>query len=47
MLIHSRLVAYDAKGELTGELAESFGREADGAWVFKQVPTPCFTTASV
>ncbi len=46
MLIHSRLVAYDAKGEVTGELAESFGREADGAWVFRLVPTPSSTTAS-
>ncbi len=42
MLIHSRLVAYDAKGEVKGELAESFGREADGAWVFKLVPHAVF-----
>ncbi len=42
MLIHSRLVAYDAKGEVTGELAESFGREADGAWVFRLVPNAVF-----
>jgi peptide/nickel transport system substrate-binding protein len=36
MLIHNRLVCYDRKGELKGELAESFGRDpADGAWVFR------------
>jgi peptide/nickel transport system substrate-binding protein len=35
MLIHGRLISYDAKGDMVGELAESFGREADGAWVFK------------
>jgi peptide/nickel transport system substrate-binding protein len=35
MLIHGRLISYDAKGDMVGELAESFGREADGAWIFK------------
>lgn len=34
-LIHSSLVRYDAKGELTGALAESFARDDSGAWVFK------------
>ncbi len=42
MLIHSRLVTYDRKGEPTGELAESFGREADGAWVFRLVSNAVF-----
>jgi peptide/nickel transport system substrate-binding protein len=35
MLIHRRLVSYDAKGELRGELAESWSRDAEGAWIFK------------
>ena len=35
MLIHARLTNFDKTGKLVGELAESFGREADGAWVFK------------
>ncbi len=35
LLIHRSLVSYDSKGELRGELAESWSREADGAWVFK------------
>ena len=42
MLIHSRLVSYNAAGELRGELAESFGRDTDGAWVFKLVPNAVF-----
>jgi peptide/nickel transport system substrate-binding protein len=42
MLIHSRLVGYDRQGELAPELAESFGRDADGAWVFKLVPNALF-----
>jgi peptide/nickel transport system substrate-binding protein len=35
MLIHGRLTAYDRDGNLVGELAESFGREADGGWTFR------------
>jgi peptide/nickel transport system substrate-binding protein len=36
ILIHRRLVSYNAKGELRGELAESWTRDpGDGAWVFK------------
>ena len=36
MLTYGRLIGYDKKGELTGEIAESFTRDpADGAWVFK------------
>jgi peptide/nickel transport system substrate-binding protein len=42
MLIHGRLISYDKVGEIAGELAESFGREADGAWVFKLVPNAVF-----
>ncbi|CAN1496166.1 DdpA ABC-type dipeptide transport system, periplasmic component [Rhabdaerophilaceae bacterium] len=42
MLIHSRLVSYDANGQMRGELAESFGRDTDGAWVFKLVPNAVF-----
>lgn len=34
MLIHRRLIAFDEKGELKGELAESWAHE-DGAWVFR------------
>jgi peptide/nickel transport system substrate-binding protein len=35
MLVNRSLVAYDAKGELTGELATSWSIDGDGAWVFK------------
>lgn len=35
MLTHRSLVSYDSKGELRGELAESWSRDSDGAWVFK------------
>jgi peptide/nickel transport system substrate-binding protein len=42
MLIHSRLVSYGPTGDVVGELAESFGREADGAWTFKLVPNAIF-----
>ncbi|MCX7324318.1 MAG: ABC transporter substrate-binding protein [Hyphomicrobiales bacterium] len=42
MLIHSRLISYDRAGNLAGELAESFGHEADGAWVFRLVPNAVF-----
>ena len=34
LLIHRNLTAYDAKGELRGELAKSWELDADGAWVF-------------
>ena len=42
MLIHGRLTAYNKSGELTGELAESWTREGDRAWVFKLVPNALF-----
>lgn len=42
VLIHSRLISYDTSSNPRGELAESFGREADGAWVFKLVPNAVF-----
>jgi peptide/nickel transport system substrate-binding protein len=42
MLIHGRLIAYDRDGKLTGELAESFSRAEDGAWVFRLVPNATF-----
>ncbi len=35
MLVNRSLVAYDAKGELRGELATSWSIDGDGAWVFK------------
>ena len=35
MLINRSLVSYDGKGQLRGELAESWARDAEGAWVFK------------
>ena len=35
MLTHRSLVGYDAKGELRGELAQSWSIDGDGAWVFK------------
>lgn len=35
MLINRSLVSYDGKGELRGELAESWSRDPEGAWVFK------------
>jgi peptide/nickel transport system substrate-binding protein len=42
MLIHGRLIAYDRNGKLVGELAESFARTEDGAWVFRLVPNATF-----
>src|SRR5262249_21683344 len=33
---------YNNKGELRGELAESYGRDDDGAWVFKLRPGVVF-----
>jgi peptide/nickel transport system substrate-binding protein len=38
MLTHRSLVSYDSKGELRGELAESWAMDDDGAWVFKLRP---------
>ena len=35
MLTHRSLLSYDDKGELRGELAESWSIDAEGAWVFK------------
>lgn len=35
MLIHRSLVSYGPDGNLRGELAESWSRDAEGAWVFK------------
>lgn len=35
MLTHRSLVTYDSKGELRGELAETWSIDGDGAWVFK------------
>lgn len=35
MLTNRSLVGYDRKGELRGELAESWALDKDGAWVFK------------
>ncbi len=34
LMLYRGLVSYDAKGELRGELAESWRRETDRAWVF-------------
>ncbi len=35
LLINRSLVAFDSKGALRGELAESWSIDGDGAWVFK------------
>jgi peptide/nickel transport system substrate-binding protein len=35
MLTHRRLVGFDAKGELIGELAREWQRDESGAWVFR------------
>ncbi|WP_426954839.1 ABC transporter substrate-binding protein [Muricoccus radiodurans] len=35
MLIHRSLVSFDERGELSGEIAESWSRDEAGAWVFK------------
>lgn len=34
LLLYRGLVSYDVKGEVRGELAESWRRESDAAWVF-------------
>ena len=40
--LHRSLVGYDRKGELMGELAESWSRDEAGAWVFKLRPNAFF-----
>src|SRR5215831_5594540 len=35
LMIHRGLVSYDTVGALRPELAESFGRDGETAWVFK------------
>ena len=40
--LHRSLVGYDSKGELQGELAESWARDESGAWVFKLRPNAFF-----
>src|SRR5216683_1413911 len=35
LLTHRSLVGYDRRGELRGELAESWSIDAEGAWVFR------------
>ncbi|HWX49573.1 MAG TPA: ABC transporter substrate-binding protein [Roseomonas sp.] len=42
LLIHRSLVSYDAKGELRGELAESWSLDDSGAWVFRLRPNAVF-----
>jgi peptide/nickel transport system substrate-binding protein len=42
MLIGRRLTGFDEKGELRGELAREFGRDPDGAWVFRLDPRAVF-----
>ena len=42
MLIGRRLTGFDEKGELKGELAREFGRDRDGAWVFRLDPRAVF-----
>ncbi|MDP3414686.1 ABC transporter substrate-binding protein [Falsiroseomonas sp.] len=42
MLIHRRLMRFDEKGELQGELASEYSRDAEGAWVFKLRPDAVF-----
>ena len=42
MLTHRSLVGYDSKGELRGELAESWSIDGEGAWVFKLRPGVVF-----
>ena len=42
LLIHRRLLGFDEKGELRGELAHEWSLDADGAWVFKLRPEAVF-----
>jgi peptide/nickel transport system substrate-binding protein len=42
MLVGRRLTGFDEKGELRGELAREFGRDRDGAWVFRLDPRAVF-----
>lgn len=38
LMLHRSLVGYDSKGQLRGELAESWSVDDEGAWVFKLRP---------
>jgi peptide/nickel transport system substrate-binding protein len=38
LMLHRSLVTYDSKGQLRGELAESWSVDDEGAWVFKLRP---------
>src|SRR5262245_49407595 len=42
LMIHRSLLSYSNKGELRGELAESWSLAGDGAWVFKLRPNCVF-----
>lgn len=42
MLTHRSLLSFDNKGELSGELAESWSLDPEGAWVFKLRPNTVF-----
>lgn len=42
MLTHRRLVGFDERGELRGELAREFGRDDEGNWVFRLHPNAVF-----
>ena len=42
MLTHRSLLSFDSKGELRGELAESWSLDTEGAWVFKLRPNTVF-----
>lgn len=42
MLTHRSLLSFNNKGELAGELAESWSLDAEGAWVFKLRPNTVF-----
>ncbi|WP_431284547.1 ABC transporter substrate-binding protein [Humitalea sp. 24SJ18S-53] len=42
MLLHRRLLGFDSKGDLRGELATEWSLDADGAWVFKLNPNAVF-----
>ncbi|MGG5812029.1 ABC transporter substrate-binding protein [Falsiroseomonas sp. CW058] len=42
MLVGRRLTGFDERGELRGELAREFGRDPDGAWVFRLDPRAVF-----
>lgn len=42
LLIHRRLIGFDEKGEMRGELAREWGLDAQGAWVFRLRPEAVF-----